>query len=344
MTDVSEHGQTEQAAVAQDQPPTVIVDNLHVVYRLRGSVGNGGGGGRGRGGGGGGGRGRGGGGGGGGRGGGKAALRAEARAALQESADGGGAAGSGASGGGAGGAGPAAGGGAAKGGRASRAIKRLTGRSSGKGGGRQVHAIKGVSFTAYRGEAIGVIGSNGSGKSTILRAIAGLMPAEAGRVYTEGQPSLLGVNAALMNDLSGERNVILGCLAMGMPPSEAYAKREEIIKFSGINEKGDFSSLPMRAYSSGMAARLRFAIASAKNHDVLMVDEALATGDRKFRRRSEARIRELREQAGTVFLVSHSNKSIKDTCDRVLWLESGSLVMDGATEEVLDAYEEFMNS
>ncbi|KIH97513.1 teichoic acid ABC transporter ATP-binding protein [Streptomonospora alba] len=231
-----------------------------------------------------------------------------------------------------------------RGGRASRAVRRLTGRSEqAKKGGRKVHAIRGVSFTAYRGEAIGVIGSNGSGKSTILRAIAGLMPPEAGRVYTEGQPSLLGVNAALMNDLSGERNVILGCLAMGMTPQEAYAKREEIIRFSGINEKGDFSSLPMRAYSSGMAARLRFAIASAKNHDVLMIDEALATGDRKFRRRSEERIRELRGEAGTVFLVSHSNKSIRDTCDRVLWLETGSLVMDGPTEEVLEAYEEFMN-
>ncbi|MUL41151.1 ABC transporter ATP-binding protein [Streptomonospora sp. PA3] len=253
-------------------------------------------------------------------------MRAQAAAAKEQQEQGGG---------------DAAGGGSARGGRASRALRRLTGRS-GKGG-REVHAIKGVSFTAYRGEAIGVIGSNGSGKSTILRAIAGLMPAERGRVYTDGQPSLLGVNAALMNDLSGERNVILGCLAMGMTPQEAYEKRDDIIKFSGINEKGDFSSLPMRAYSSGMAARLRFAIASAKNHDVLMIDEALATGDRKFRKRSEARIRELRAEAGTVFLVSHSNKSIRDTCDRVLWLESGSLVMDGPTEEVLEAYEEFMS-
>ncbi|GAA1750338.1 ABC transporter ATP-binding protein [Streptomonospora arabica] len=305
MTDVSEQAQQSgQAEAEQEQPPTVIVDNLHIVYRLRGSAA----GGRGKGG-----------------GKGKAELRAQAAAARQEQPQEQRRNGRG---------------------RASRALRRLTGRSdaSEKKGGRTVHAIKGVSFTAYRGEAIGVIGSNGSGKSTILRAIAGLMPAEAGRVYTEGQPSLLGVNAALMNDLSGERNVILGCLAMGMTPQEAYEKREDIIKFSGINEKGDFSSLPMRAYSSGMAARLRFAIASAKNHDVLMIDEALATGDRKFRRRSEARIRELRGEAGTVFLVSHSNKSIRDTCDRVLWLESGSLVMDGPTEEVLEAYEEFMNS
>ena len=205
---------------------------------------------------------------------------------------------------------------------------------------REVHAVRGVSFVAYRGEAIGLIGSNGSGKSTMLRAIAGLLPPESGRVYTDGQPSLLGVNAALMNDLTGERNVILGGLAMGMGYAEIREKYQDIVEFSGINEKGDFISLPMRTYSSGMAARLRFSIAAAKQHDVLMIDEALATGDRAFQRRSEQRIRELRQEAGTVFLVSHNNKSIRDTCDRVLWLEKGELLMDGPTEEVLGAYEE----
>jgi teichoic acid transport system ATP-binding protein len=160
-------------------------------------------------------------------------------------------------------------------------------------------------------------------------------------VYTEGQPSLLGVNAALMSDLTGERNVILGGLAMGMTQEEIRERYQSIVDFSGINEKGDFISMPMRTYSSGMGARLRFAIASAKNHEVLMVDEALATGDGKFRRRSEKRIRELRQEAGTVFLVSHSNKSILDTCDRALWLESGTLRMDGPAEEVVAAYEEF---
>lgn len=204
---------------------------------------------------------------------------------------------------------------------------------------REVHAVRGVSFIAYRGEAIGLIGSNGSGKSTLLKAVAGLLPAERGRVYTDGQPSLLGVNAALMNDLTGERNVILGGLAMGMTNEEIRSRYHDIVEFSGINDKGDFISLPMRTYSSGMAARLRFSIAAAKSHDVLMIDEALATGDRQFQKRSEARIRELRKEAGTVFLVSHNNKSIRDTCERVLWLESGKLVMDGPTDEVLKAYE-----
>jgi teichoic acid transport system ATP-binding protein len=208
---------------------------------------------------------------------------------------------------------------------------------------REVHAVKGVSFVAYRGEAIGIIGSNGSGKSTLLRAIAGLMPIErGGHLYAAGQPSLLGVNAALMNDLSGERNVVLGLLAMGMTPAEAKGRVKDIIDFSGINERGDFGSLPMKTYSSGMGARLRFAIAAAKKHDVLLIDEALATGDARFRRRSEQRVRELREEAGTVFLVSHSEQSIRDTCERVIWLESGVLRADGPTDDVMQQYDEYM--
>ncbi|WP_329378983.1 ABC transporter ATP-binding protein [Streptomyces sp. NBC_01716] len=231
------------------------------------------------------------------------------------------------------------GGGGGKG-NATAALSRILRRDkSQERGVRKVHAVRGVSFTAYRGEAIGLIGTNGSGKSTLLRAIAGLLPTEHGKVFTDGQPSLLGVNAALMNDLTGERNVILGGLAMGMSREQVRERYQSIVDFSGINEKGDFITLPMRTYSSGMAARLRFSIAAAKDHDVLMIDEALATGDRKFQIRSEARIRELRKEAGTVFLVSHSNKSIRDTCDRVLWLERGELLMDGPTDEVLKAYE-----
>ncbi|WP_333740587.1 ABC transporter ATP-binding protein [Streptomyces sp. IBSBF 2806] len=208
-------------------------------------------------------------------------------------------------------------------------------------GMRTVHAVKNVSFVAYKGEAVGLIGTNGSGKSTLLKGIAGLQPVENGKIYTDGQPSLLGVNAALMGDLTGERNVYLGGLAMGMTPAEIKARYQEIVDFSGINEKGDFISLPMRTYSSGMGSRLRFSIAAAKDHDVLLIDEALSTGDARFQARSAERIQEMRQHAGTVFLVSHSNAAIRDTCDRVLWLERGELRMDGPTEEVLEAYEEF---
>ncbi|MFJ3904046.1 ABC transporter ATP-binding protein [Streptomyces sp. NPDC090025] len=225
-------------------------------------------------------------------------------------------------------------------GSATSALSRLVSRR-GSPGARKVHAVKGVSFAAYRGEAIGLIGSNGSGKSTLLKAVAGLLPVNQGAMFTQGTPALLGVNAALMGDLTGERNVVLGGLAMGMSRREVAERYDGIVEFSGINEKDDFISLPMRTYSSGMGARLRFSIAAARSHDVLLIDEALATGDAAFRRRSQRRIDELRAEAGTVFLVSHSNSTITETCDRALWLESGTLRMDGPADEVVAAYEEF---
>jgi teichoic acid transport system ATP-binding protein len=201
---------------------------------------------------------------------------------------------------------------------------------------REVHAIRGISFVANRGDAVGVIGRNGSGKSTLLRAIAGLLPAEKGAVYTDGHGALLGVNAALLDDLTGERNVVLGCLAMGMTRQEIKERYPEIVEFSGI---GDFISLPMRTYSTGMGSRLRFAIASAKNHDILLVDEALATGDAEFRVKSHRRIDELRKEAGTVFLVAHNLSEIEETCNRVIWLEKGRIVRAGEdVPGIIDAY------
>jgi len=202
---------------------------------------------------------------------------------------------------------------------------------------KKIHAVRGVSFEAYEGESIGIVGRNGSGKSTLLAAIAGLLPPEAGAVYSAGQPTLLGVNAALITELTGERNVMLGCMAMGMTRAEATKVYESIVEFSGI---GEFVNIPMHAYSSGMGARLRFAIAAAKSHDVLLVDEALATGDLEFQRRSEARINELRASAGTVFLVSHSHGVIRDTCTRAIWLDKGLIKMDGPADEVVEAYEQ----
>ena len=201
---------------------------------------------------------------------------------------------------------------------------------------REVHAIRGVSFVANRGDAVGVIGRNGSGKSTLLRAIAGLLPPEQGAVYTTGHASLLGVNAALLDDLTGERNVVVCGLAMGMSPREVKDKYQGIVDFSGV---GDFINLAMKTYSTGMGSRLRFAIASAKSQDILLVDEALATGDAEFRVKSHQRIDELREHAGTVFLVAHNLGEIEETCNRVIWLEKGQIVQAGDNvAEIIDAY------
>lgn len=202
---------------------------------------------------------------------------------------------------------------------------------------RVVNALKDVSFVAYENDSIGVIGTNGSGKSTLMRAIVGLTPVSSGAIHASANPSMLGVGASLIKDLSGSQNIILGGLAMGFTREQIEAAYDDIVAFSGL---GDFIELPMRTYSSGMTARLKFAIATARTHEILIVDEALAVGDKQFRERSEARIRDIRDQAGTIFLVSHSMTSILDTCNRVLWIEKGELLMDGEPEPVIEAYRE----
>lgn len=206
---------------------------------------------------------------------------------------------------------------------------------------REIRAVRGVSFTAYTGEVIGIIGPNGSGKSSLLTALAGLLPLSSGAVYARSQPVLLGVNAALKPRLSGRRNIELGGLALGMSGKQLSERLGEIIAFSGLDE---FIDLPLRTYSSGMRARLHFSIATAVNPDILMIDEALAVGDKDFRGRSQQRVRDLQQQAGTVLVVSHSLREIRKSCTRVLWLSAGELVADGAPAEVVKAYRRSMSS
>lgn len=214
--------------------------------------------------------------------------------------------------------------------------RRLSRWSKSIGAVDKVRAVRNVSFVAHHGESIGVIGHNGSGKSTLMKAIAGLVPLARGEVYTDGQASLLGVGGALMKDLSGERNIRLGCLALGLTPQEVEERFDSVVEFADI---GNFLELPMKAYSSGMAARLRFAISTAARPEILLIDEALATGDAAFRRKSKDRINDIKEHAGTIFLVAHSTSTIRTNCTRVLWMDRGMLRMDGETDEVLEAYE-----
>ncbi len=198
-----------------------------------------------------------------------------------------------------------------------------------------VPALRGVTFTAAEGESIGVVGHNGSGKSTLFRAMSGLIPTSDGAIWARDRPVLLGVNAALVPSLSGENNIKLGLLAMGFTPEEAAAHVDEIADFAELNE---FIHHPMSTYSSGMGARLRFAIASAKAHSTLLIDEALAVGDRRFRIKSEKRIAELRKTAGLVMIVSHSVGSLRDTCERALWIHKGELRADGPSADVIAEY------
>lgn len=198
-----------------------------------------------------------------------------------------------------------------------------------------INALKGVSFVARAGESIGILGRNGSGKSTLLRIIAGLETPRSGSVHARSNPVLLGVNAALVPDLPGERNVILGCLAMGMTKAEANAALPEVVELAGI---GKAIYRPMKTYSSGMASRLRFAIATASHPDILLIDEALGTGDAAFKERSERAMSQLRTQAGTVFIVSHAAQVIEEMCTRAIWLMDGELIGDGPGPELAHDY------
>ncbi|OKL48486.1 polysaccharide/polyol phosphate ABC transporter ATP-binding protein [Boudabousia liubingyangii] len=209
------------------------------------------------------------------------------------------------------------------------------GRLLGKSPRTIVKALNGVSFEVKEGESVGVVGLNGSGKSTLLRVIAGLEPPESGTVLATEQPMLLGVSAALMPALSGYENIRLGCLAMGLTPEETEKAIPDIAEFVDI---GESLYLPMETYSSGMGSRLRFAIATAANPRILLIDEALATGDAAFKERSENKMAELRENAGTVFLVSHAAKTIEEMCTRAMWLHKGYLISDGPASDVAHTY------
>lgn len=198
-----------------------------------------------------------------------------------------------------------------------------------------VRALSGISLVARSGEQVGIVGQNGSGKSTLLRIIAGLERPARGQVHAVSSPVLVGVNAALVPDLSGIENVRLGCLAMGLTREQAEAAAPDVIDLASL---GKSIYLPMKTYSSGMSARLRFAIATAARPHILLIDEALATGDAAFKERSELRMQRMREDAGTVFLVSHAAQTIEETCTRAIWLNHGRLVIDGPAEDIALRY------
>lgn len=204
-----------------------------------------------------------------------------------------------------------------------------------------VTAVRGVSLTVRSGEFIGIIGRNGSGKSTLLRVLAGLEPASSGSIMTSAPPMLLGVSAALIPDLTGAENVKLGALAMGLSPQQADDVFDEVVELSAL---GDAIDLPMRTYSSGMGSRLKFAISLATNPSILMIDEALATGDATFAERSKKAMDSMLENAGTVFLVNHAAQTIENMCSRAIWMERGQVVLDGDAIEVARKYRWFAHN
>lgn len=215
------------------------------------------------------------------------------------------------------------------------AIARLIARTFGRPTMVTVNALNEISLLVCKGESVGIVGRNGSGKSTLMRLISGQNKPSTGSVYASSVPIMLGVNAALVPELSGDHNIVLGCLAMGLTHRDIESKFDSILDLSGL---GKAIYLPMKSYSSGMASRLRFAIAASVDPEILLIDEALNTGDAQFRDRSKNRMDELRSKAGSVFLVSHSLDTITEMCTRVIWLDKGELLMDGDPEIVTKAY------
>jgi teichoic acid transport system ATP-binding protein len=198
-----------------------------------------------------------------------------------------------------------------------------------------VHAVKGISFTLAEGDAVAFIGSNGSGKSTLLASFAGILPLASGEIWVREVPKLLGVGATLMPEISGRRNVNIGCLALGMTPEQVEETSQSVIDFADIGEAID---RPMRTYSSGMRARIQFAIATSVKPRILLIDEALAVGDQEFKNKCKRRIEDLRDSAGALVLVSHSPGDIRDMCKTAVWIDQGKIVDHGTVDEVLAHY------
>jgi teichoic acid transport system ATP-binding protein len=205
---------------------------------------------------------------------------------------------------------------------------------------REVRALKDVSFEVATGTAMGIIGANGAGKSTLMRAMAGILPPTSGSIEVWGRAStLLALGVGFNNNLSGRENIILGGLAAGLSRKEVEERAEDVAAWT---ELGDFIDMPMRTYSSGMSARVGFSVAVHMKPDILMIDEALSTGDARFREKANAKMAELRESARAMFLVSHGLGSIKEMCTEAMWLDHGTLMMRGEPREVVRAYMKFL--
>ena len=206
----------------------------------------------------------------------------------------------------------------------------------------EFQAIRHVSFNVRKGNILGIVGKNGSGKSTMLNAIAGIFAPDSGTIDLKGNSvSLLSIGVGFQRELTGRENIILSGMLLGFSEKAVRERMEEIIEFS---ELGKFIDAPVRTYSSGMYSKLAFSITAILETDIMLIDEVLSVGDARFKKKSYNKMKQLiSDENRTVVMVSHDTKTLDGLCDEILWLHVGEIKMYGNTKEVLEKYEEFMS-
>jgi len=204
-------------------------------------------------------------------------------------------------------------------------------------------AVKHVSFELNKGEILGIVGKNGSGKSTLLKCIAGVFSPNSGEVDLHNHNvSLMALGVGFKDQLSGRENIVLSGMLLGFSEAEIKEKMDEIIDFS---ELGDFIDKPVRTYSSGMHSKLAFAITAMLETDIMLVDEVLSVGDEQFKKKSLEKMKSLiGNKDRTVIIVSHSMETLKEFCDKVLWMHEGRTIQYGDTSRVIESYLEYMRT
>ena len=202
-------------------------------------------------------------------------------------------------------------------------------------------AVKGISFKVKKGEILGIVGKNGSGKSTMLRAIAGIFSPNSGTIDLHGHSiSLLSIGVGFQPELTGRENIVLSGMLLGASEKEMLERMEDIIEFS---ELGAFIDKPVRTYSSGMYSKLAFSITAILETDIILIDEVLSVGDARFKKKSYNKMKQLiSDKDRTVIIVSHDMRTVANLCTSVLWINDGEFVKYGNTKEVLAEYEAFM--
>lgn len=205
---------------------------------------------------------------------------------------------------------------------------------------KKFYALKDINFKIPKGEVVGILGTNGSGKSTMSIILASISEVDEGEMVVRGEQALIAINTGLNNQLTGEENIDLKGALLGLNKKRISEIKQMVIDFAEI---GDFLYQPVKKYSSGMKSRLGFSINLALNPDILIVDEALSVGDKGFAKKCFDKMKELKDEGKTIVFISHSLPQVRDFCEKAMWIEGGMLIEYGDINEVCDHYAEYVD-